>query len=99
MPALEASSFNCLALAGYLFTASITATSFGKLGAHFLNANVKEIAVDEIEAMIHDCEERESKLSDWERGFIDSIGVQFSRGNGLSVKQIEKLEAIWNRVT
>ena len=40
----------------------------------------------EHEQMIGDCETRESKLSDWERGFVASIGEQeagqsFNRGS------------------
>lgn len=50
---------------------------------------------DEERQMIADCEARESKLSDWERGFIDSIG----RSDTLTERQAAKLEAIWDRVT
>lgn len=49
--------------------------------------------------MIEDCMERESKLSDWERSFLDSIEMQMSKGKSLSPKQIETLDAIWERVT
>ena len=52
---------------------------------------------DEIEQMLADCEARESRLTDWERGFIDSIRHSLERG--LTVKQDETLERIWNRVT
>ena len=54
---------------------------------------------EEHEQMIADCEKRESKLSDWEAGFIDSLGKQMGEGRGLTDKQIEKLDAIWERVT
>ncbi len=50
---------------------------------------------DDDTQMIKDCEARESKLSDWEREFIDSI----SRRETLTEKQSAKLEAVWNRVT
>jgi hypothetical protein len=53
----------------------------------------------EHEQLIEDCEERESKLSDWEREFIDSISRQLAAGRSLTDKQVEKLEAIWERVT
>lgn len=54
---------------------------------------------DEIESMISDCQERESKLSDWEVKFIDSISAQIGSGGALTEKQDEKLTAIWERVT
>jgi hypothetical protein len=49
--------------------------------------------------MLEDCEKRESKLSEWETGFIDSLSVQIGRGRVPTPKQIEKLDAIWERVT
>lgn len=49
--------------------------------------------------MIADCEDRESKLSDWERQFLDSIKNQLHRGGTLSRKQEETLDDIWERVT
>ena len=54
---------------------------------------------DEHAIMIEDCEKRESKLSDWERSFIDSISMQLSKGRSLTDKQAETLDAIWERVT
>jgi len=56
-------------------------------------------AQDEHMTMIEDCETRESKLSDWERGFIDSLRSQLERSRPLSPKQVETLDAIWERVT
>lgn len=49
--------------------------------------------------MIEDCEARESRLSDWERQFIDSIGEQISAGRSLSPKQAEILDRIWDKAT
>jgi hypothetical protein len=54
---------------------------------------------DEHIDMCNDCVDRESKLSDWERGFIDSILRQLLEGNTLSPKQEETLDRIWERVT
>lgn len=54
---------------------------------------------DEHQQMVQDCENRESKLTDWERSFIDSIGDQLSKGQRLSEKQAERLDEIWERVT
>lgn len=49
--------------------------------------------------MIEDCQQREEKLSDWDRGFIDSIEQRLSRGGTLTDKQRDTLDAIWDRVT
>lgn len=54
---------------------------------------------EEVEQMIEDCENRESKMNDWERDFIQSVREQVDRGNGMSPKQIETLEAIWDKIT
>ncbi len=54
---------------------------------------------DDIPEMIRDCVQRESKLSDWEKGFIQSIGEQHDRTGSLSAKQSEILERIWDKVT
>ena len=54
---------------------------------------------DEIFDMIQDCHNRESKLSEWEHDFIASIDEQLGKGRGLSLKQTETLERIWNDVT
>ena len=54
---------------------------------------------DEHQQMVTDCENRESKLTDWERSFIDSISRQLGDGRRLSEKQAERLALIWERVT
>ena len=54
---------------------------------------------DEYLRMVTDCENRESRLSDWERGFIDSIKHQLESGRALSVNQIETLDTIWEKAT
>jgi len=54
---------------------------------------------DEYLEMIKDCEARESKLSDWEVSFLDSISTQIENNKILSVKQIEVLDRIWECVT
>ena len=53
----------------------------------------------EQEQMVEDCEQRESRLSDWERAFIDSIGNQLRDGRTLTAKQAETLDSIWERAT
>lgn len=49
--------------------------------------------------MVEDCEKRDSWLTDWERGFLDSISKRLEDEQGLSERQIETLENIWERVT
>lgn len=51
--------------------------------------------MDEINDMIEDCINRESKLSDWEIKFIDSIQDK----SYLTQKQYDKLSDIWDRIT
>jgi hypothetical protein len=53
----------------------------------------------EYERMIDDCEKRESRLSEWEQGFISSISSQMDKGKSLTPPQIDTLESIWERVT
>ncbi len=54
---------------------------------------------DEHQQMVTDCVNRESKLTDWERTFIDSLADQMAKGRRLSEKQAERLDEIWERVT
>lgn len=49
--------------------------------------------------LIEDCETRESRLSDWEAQFIDSIKRQLEDGRGLSEKQSDLLDSIWTKCT
>ena len=56
-------------------------------------------ADDEISTMIADIEQRESKLNEWESQFMQSIGEQLSKGKGLTAKQNEILERVWDKVT
>ncbi len=53
----------------------------------------------ELMTLIEDCENRESRLSEWERGFIESVKGQLVKNNGLHKDQISKLEEIWEKVT
>jgi hypothetical protein len=51
------------------------------------------------QTLIEDCEKRESKLSNWERGFIDSVRAQLEKDRPLTERQTEILEKIWDRIT
>lgn len=53
----------------------------------------------EHEQMLDDCEQRESRLSDWERQFVDSIGKQLRDGRSLTEKQAARLDEVWNKAT
>lgn len=53
----------------------------------------------EQEQMVEDCENGEQRLTDWERGFIDSIGKVLREGGELTEKQAEALERVWERAT
>ena len=54
---------------------------------------------DEHLTMVQDCENRESKLTNWERQFVDSLRAQLESSRPLSQKQADALDAIWSRVT
>ena len=54
---------------------------------------------DETETMLDDIEVREDQLSDWERGFIDSLRERVDNQRSLTEKQEDVLDRIWNRVT
>ena len=49
--------------------------------------------------LLEDCEKREERLTDWERGFVDSLRRQIEGGRRPSVKQIEALDNVWERAT
>ena len=54
---------------------------------------------DDISTMLEDCEKRESKLTEWEATFIDSLSSQYIKRGSLSEKQCDIPEKIWDRVT
>lgn len=55
--------------------------------------------IDEYTQMIDDCERRESRLTDWERQFLDSIRSRIDQEIPLTPKQTETLDTIWERAT
>lgn len=54
---------------------------------------------DEYITLLDDCEKREGRLTDWERGFVDSLRTQIEQGRRPSTKQIDTLDNIWERAT
>ena len=55
--------------------------------------------VDEYLTLVDDCEKRESRLTEWDSGFVDSIRHRLEKEQPLSAKQAETLDKIWERVT
>lgn len=53
----------------------------------------------EITTMINDCVRKLSRCNPWETDFIKSIQKQNAEGKSLSLKQIESLDKIWEKVT
>ena len=55
-----------------------------------------------VEAMLEDCQEAarcsNHKFSKWDLDFIDSVLEQFEERGGLTVKQEETLEKIWEKI-
>jgi hypothetical protein len=57
---------------------------------------------DDYLQLIEDCEHRESRLTDWERTFIDDLRRSIELGNRPTKGpngQAEKLDEIWERAT
>lgn len=48
---------------------------------------------------VEDCENRESRLNDWQRGFIDSLKTQIIAGRHPTPRQVEKLDEAWEQAT
>jgi len=55
--------------------------------------------ISTIMQMIEDCEARESRLSEWDRGFIDSLSNQIESGRHPSQNKVDMLNSIWDRAT
>ena len=49
--------------------------------------------------MIDDCEDRESKLSEWDINFLESIRNRVEEGISPTGRQIRVLENIWEKST
>ena len=62
-------------------------------GGHFISGSSPK---SEHNQMIEECEERDSRLSDWERNFLDSVS---SQSYSLTEKQAATLESIHRKVT
>lgn len=49
--------------------------------------------------MLDDCMKRESRMTEWEQSFCDSLSMQISAGRIPTARQIETLDRIWEKVT
>jgi len=56
-------------------------------------------STDEHATMVSDCITRESRLSDRDRSFIDSIGKYLADGRTLTPRQTDTLSKIWEAAT
>jgi ferritin-like metal-binding protein YciE len=54
---------------------------------------------DEYLTLLDDCEQREDRLTDWQRGFVDSLRRQIEAGRRPTQKQIDALDEVWERAT
>lgn len=57
------------------------------------------MSVSDDEQMVADCEARESRLTEWEADFIQSLRERIDAGRSLTDKQAETLDRVWTRVT
>lgn len=55
--------------------------------------------VDEYATMLDDCENRQSRMTDWEIAFVASLQEQLADGRQLSEKQVRRLDELWERLT
>lgn len=53
----------------------------------------------EHQQLVDDCIARESRLTAWEREFVDSLAHRLAAGLGLTDKQARLLDELWERVT
>ena len=54
---------------------------------------------DEVMILITDCENRDKKLNEWERKFLESIKEAYLKYKGLTSLQLDTLNNIWERAT
>jgi Fic family protein len=54
---------------------------------------------EEYYTLIDDCQRRDKLLSAWDADFLESIRERLDSNRELSVKQVAKLEEIWEKAT
>lgn len=55
--------------------------------------------VDELMTLVEDCEIRESRMTEWEADFVESIRSRLEKERPLTERQQDTLERLWDRVT
>lgn len=55
--------------------------------------------VGEYLQMVGDCEKRESRLTEWEQSFIQSIREWLEQEKPLTARQTDTLDRIWEKAT
>ncbi len=55
--------------------------------------------MEEHRQMVEDCMARESRMSEWEQEFMQSLAELLAAGRGLTDRQAKKLSDIWDKVT
>lgn len=54
---------------------------------------------DEYLRCVDDCENRDERLTDWERAFVASLRNWIETGKRPTEKQVETLDNIWQKAT
>jgi hypothetical protein len=55
--------------------------------------------IDECMQLVEDCENRESRLTEWEQNFVDSIRNRLEQEKPITEKQAKTLDRIWEKAT
>jgi hypothetical protein len=55
--------------------------------------------VEDHAQMVEDCEKRESRMDEWEQGFISDLSDWLGKGKSLTDSQAATLDHIWDKVT
>jgi len=66
-----------------------------------LLTETQKVVADEIATLISDALRRKQRLTEWEESFVESLKEQMEDPYFMqfSQKQLEKLEAIWEKAT
>lgn len=54
---------------------------------------------DDYAQLVEDCNNRDTKMTDWEQRFISDMDRRLQQGDVLTERQREKIVEIWERIT